>query len=45
MYDKVPEAKKFRGLAQKNQLKIIESKDAISHRIIDMASFNSRLLR
>ena len=41
-YDKVPEAINFRALAQKNQLKILESKDAISHRIIDMASLNPK---
>jgi len=51
-YDKVPEAIKFRALAQKKQLKIIESKDATSiirrerdrERERDMASFDSRIL-
>ena len=43
-YDKAPEARNFRALAQKLQLKILESKDPISCRIVDMASFYSRIL-
>ena len=43
-YDKVPKAINFRAPAQKIQLKILELKDAISRRQIDVASFNSRIL-
>ena len=44
-YDKVPKAINFRALAQKNQLKILESKDAISRRKdINMVTFDSRFL-
>jgi len=35
---------KFSALAQKIQLQILESKDAISRRMIDKASFDSRIL-
>jgi len=40
-YDKVPEAIDFRALAQRNQLKILESKDAISMLRRDVASYDS----
>ena len=43
-YDKVPEAINFRALAQKIQLKILESKDAISIIRCDMTSFDSSFL-
>jgi len=42
-YDKQPKAINFRALAQKNQLKIPESKDTISRRKFDMAAFDSRI--
>jgi hypothetical protein len=43
-FDKVPKAINFRALAQKNQLKILELKDATSICQRDMASFNSIIL-
>jgi len=43
-YDKVPKAVNFRAPAPKNQLRILELKDAISRRQIDVASFKSRIL-
>ena len=45
-YDTQPKAIKFRALAQKIQLKILEKKDATSicRRDRAMASFNSRIL-
>ena len=43
-YDKQTKAINFRALAQKIKLKILESKDAISRRIIDMVTFDSRFL-
>jgi hypothetical protein len=41
--NKVPEAINSRTLAQDFQLKILESKDAISRCIVDVASFHSRI--
>jgi hypothetical protein len=43
-YDKQTKAINFRPLDPKIQLKILELKDAISRRQIDVASFNSRIL-
>jgi len=42
--NKVPKAINFRAPAQKIQLKILELKDAISRRQIDVESVNSRIL-
>jgi len=41
---KQTKAVNFRPFAQKNQLKMLESKDAISRRIIDVVTFDSRFL-
>ena len=43
-YDKQTKAINFRPYDQKKKLKILESKDAISRRIIDMVTFDSRFL-
>ena len=43
-YDKQTKAINFRALAQKFQLKDLESKVTISRRIIDMVTFDSRSL-
>ena len=43
-YDEVPEAMNFQALAKKNQLKILELKDATSNMRRDMGSFDSRIL-
>jgi len=42
--DKVPEALRFRARVQQDQFKILETKDAISRHLIDMASSDSSTL-